>query len=209
MTSHHHWDTACILLALRIQRLFNVLFVSNVGSPNLLVITNPWTFPWTRNVWRMRLANNNYVIHPSNSEISLRIARRQSFIIIRYASRLSRKRSESRVRTEAYLLERDSCGEPGTERGKFSFSKGSHHLRGHHREMRTAASRKVAALRLFSPSVEWRFFSCPRDPAHFSRSCRVDCVTSPLLPSPIVNARPATILFLLPLRVCVSAAVLA
>lgn len=173
------------------------------------MITNPWTFLWTRNVWRMRLANNNYVIHPSNSEISLRIARRQSFVIIRYASRLSRKRSESRVRTEAYLLERDSCGEPGTERGKFSFSKGSHHLRGHHREMRTAASRKVAALRLFSPSVEWRFFSCPRDPAHFSRSCRVDCVTPPLLPSPIVNARPATILFLLPSRVCVNAAVLA
>lgn len=138
------------------------LFVSNVGSPNLLIpaITNPWTFLWTRNVWRMRSANNNYyVIHPSNSEISLRIARRrQSFVIIRYANRLSRKRSESRVRTEAYLLERDSCGEPGTERGKFSFSKGSHHLRGHHREMRTAASRKVAALRLFSPSVEWRFF---------------------------------------------------
>lgn len=103
---------------------------------------------------RLAHANNNYVIHPSNSEISLRIARRQSFVIIRYASRLSRKRSESRVRTEAYLLERDSCGEPGTERGKFSFSKGSHHLRGHHREMRTAASRKVAALRLFSPSVE-------------------------------------------------------
>lgn len=197
------------------------LFVSNVGSPNLLIpaITNPWTFLWTRNVWRMRSANNNYyVIHPSNSEISLRIARRrQSFVIIRYANRLSRKRSESRVRTEAYLLERDSCGEPGTERGKFSFSKGSHHLRGHHREMRTAASRKVAALRLFSPSVEWRFFfflffSCPRDPARFSRS-RLR-YTPLLLPSPIANARPATILFLRPSRgappsVCVSAAALA
>lgn len=196
------------------------LFVSNVGSPNLLIpaITNPWTFLWTRNVWRMRSANNNYyVIHPSNSEISLRIARRrQSFVIIRYANRLSRKRSESRVRTEAYLLERDSCGEPGTERGKFSFSKGSHHLRGHHREMRTAASRKVAALRLFSPSVEWRFFfflffSCPRDPARFSRSLRY---TPLLLLFPIANARPATILFLRPSRrappsVCVSAAALA
>lgn len=197
------------------------LFVSNVGSPNLLIpaITNPWTFLWTRNVWRMRSANNNYyVIHPSNSEISLRIARRrQSFVIIRYANRLSRKRSESRVRTEAYLLERDSCGEPGTERGKFSFSKGSHHLRGHHREMRTAASRKVAALRLFSPSVEWRFFfflffSCPRDPARFSRS-RLR-YTPLLLLFPIANARPATILFLRPSRrappsVCVSAAALA
>lgn len=209
----HITNPTIIRRFIRIQRRFTE---STHPSDN----ESPWTFLWTRNVWRMRSANNNYyVIHPSNSEISLRIARRrQSFVIIRYANRLSRKRSESRVRTEAYLLERDSCGEPGTERGKFSFSKGSHHLRGHHREMRTAASRKVAALRLFSPSVEWRFFSfflffsCPRDPARFSRS-RLR-YTPLLLPSPIANTRPATILFLRPSRgappsVCVSTAALA
>lgn len=67
--------------------------------------------------WRTTITSSN----PSNSEISLRIARRQSFVIIRYANRLSRKRSESRVGTEAYLLERDSCGEKRNGKGEIQF----------------------------------------------------------------------------------------
>lgn len=214
--SHHHYKIP------RVYYESNDLFVSNVGSPNLLIpaITNPPERSFEQETFgacaRRTTITTSSILRILKLALELRVAANPSLL---FDTRTACRGNEARagyVQRPTYSNEIRAANRE-RKGGNSVFPKAAITYGGI--TVKCAPLRRekwplCGCSRLRSSDGFFSFFlffSCPRDPARFSRSLRY---TPLLLLFPIANARPATILFLRPSRrappsVCVSAAALA